>query len=97
MEKAKTGSRGQNVQCAKRGRCNGHENGDFRERRCFFSLDFWLIRPSDFFGARRKVVLRDEGNAWAPILRSFDKLREVGVSSYLFYTLFKCFVMFELV
>ena len=38
-----------------------------------------------------------EGNVWVPDLRSFDKLREVGVSSYLFYTLFKCFVMFELV
>ena len=28
---------------------------------------------------------------------SFDKLCEVGVLSYLFYTLFKCFVMFDLV
>ena len=50
------------------------------------------IRPSDFFGSRRKVVLRGEGNAWAPILRSFNKFREVGVSSYLFYSWFKCFV-----
>ena len=68
-----------------------------RERKCIFSLDFRSIGPSDFFGARRKVVLCDEGNAWAPVLRSFDKLREVGVSSYFFYTLFKCFVMYELV
>ena len=68
-----------------------------RERESHFSLDLRVIRPSEFFGARRKVVLRDEGNAWALVLRSFDKLREVGVSSYLFYTLFKCFVMFELV
>ena len=30
-------------------------------------------------------------------LRSFDKLCEVGVLSYLFYTLFKCFVMLELI
>ena len=29
---------------------------------------------------------------WAPVLGSFDKLREVGVLSYLSYTLFKCFV-----
>ena len=29
---------------------------------------------------------------WVPVLKSFDKLREVGVSSYLFYTLFKCVV-----
>ena len=68
-----------------------------RERERDFSLDFRAIRPSKFFGARRKVVLRNEGNAWASILSSFDKLPEVGVSSYLFYTLFKCFVMFELV
>ena len=58
----------------------------FRERVRDFSLDFWLIRPSDFFGARRKVVLHDEGNAWTPVLRSFDKIREVGDLSYLFYS-----------
>ena len=69
----------------------------FRERRHTFSLDFWLIQPLDFFGARRKVPLRGEGNAWAPVLRSFDKLRKVGVLSYLFYPLFKCFVMLVLV
>ena len=50
------------------------------------------IGPSDFFGSRRKVVLRGKDNAWTPILRSFDKFREVGVSSYLFYSWFKCFV-----
>ena len=48
-----------------------------RERERDFSLDFWVIRSSEFFGARSKAVLRDEGNAWAPVLRSFDKLREV--------------------
>ena len=68
------------------------ENGDFRERESTFSLRSRLIRPSDFFGARRKVVLRSEGFVWVPILRSFDKLLEVGVLSYLSYTLFKCFV-----
>ena len=45
-----------------------------------------------FHGARTKVVLRGEGNAWAPVLRSFDKLHEVWVLSYLSYTLFTCFV-----
>ena len=50
------------------------------------------IGPSDFFGSRRKVVLRGEGNTWTSVLRSFDKLREVRVSSYLFYSWFKCFV-----
>ena len=32
---------------------------------------------------------------WALVLGVFNKLREVGVLSYLYYTLFKCFVMFE--
>ena len=62
------------------------------EKESTFSLRSRAIGPSDFFGPRRKVVLRGEGNAWAPVLRSFNKLREVGVLSYLSYTLFKCFV-----
>ena len=57
-----------------------------------FSLGFWAIRPLEFVGTRRKVVLRSEGLAWVLVLRSFDKLREVGVLSYFSYTLFKCFV-----
>ena len=61
--------------------------GVFRERASHFSLDLWLIRLSEFFEARRKVALRNEAYAWAPILRSFDKLREVGVLSYLSFTL----------
>ena len=60
----------------------------FRERRTFFSLDFRAIRPSKFFGAKRKDVLCDEAYTWAPILRSFDKLREVGDLSYLGFTLY---------
>ena len=81
----------------------GARNGVFyflereRARESHFSLDLRAIRPSDFFGARRKAVLRGEGNAWAPVYWSFDKLREVGVLSYLFYPLFKCFVMLVLV
>ena len=59
---------------------------------CDLSLGFWAIRPSEFFGARRKVSLRSEAYTWAPVLRSFDKLLEVGVSSYLVYFRFKCFV-----
>ena len=38
------------------------------------------------------MVLRGKANSWTPILRSFDKLREVGVLSYLVYFRFKCFV-----
>ena len=69
----------------------------FLERESSFSLDFRSIGPSVFDGARRKVVLRGKGNAWAPVSWTFDKLREVGVLSYLFYPLFKCFVMLVLV
>ena len=36
-------------------------------------------------------------DTWALVSWSFDKLCEVGVSSYLFYTLFKCYMMFRLV
>ena len=61
---------------------------DFRERVSHFSLDFREIRPSEVFGARRKVVLRGEAYAWAPVLRSFDKLREVGDLFYLGFTLY---------
>ena len=35
----------------------------FKERVCHFSLRSQAIGPSDSFGARSKVVLRDEGNA----------------------------------
>ena len=59
---------------------------------CNFSLGFRSIGPSDFFGPRSKVVLRNEGFAWVPVSGSLDKLREVGVLSYLIYPLFKCFV-----
>ena len=62
-------------------------NFDFsRERESSFSLDFRSIGPSVFDGARRKVVLHGEGNAWALVSWSFDKLREVGVLSYSFYS-----------
>ena len=70
----------------------------FSERVLSFSLDLRTIRPSEVFGARRKVALRGEAYEWAPVLRSFDKLREVGVSSYLSFTLCSSvFMMFELI
>ena len=47
-----------------------------------------MIRPSEFFRARRKVVLRGEAYAWASVLGSFVKLREVGDLSYLGFTLY---------
>ena len=51
-----------------------------------FSPGFWAIRPSDSFVLRKEAVLRGDDNVWTPVLRSFNKLREVGVSSYLFYS-----------
>ena len=63
-----------------------------------FSLGFWEIRPSEFFGVRGKAVLRGEGNAQVPVSWSFNKLREVGVLSYLSFTLcLSVFMMLELI
>ena len=56
------------------------------ERECDFSLRLQAIRPSECIGTRRKVAIRSEAYAWALVLRSFDKFREVGVLSYLFYS-----------
>ena len=39
-----------------------------------------------------KAILRREDNAWTLVLGSFEKIREVGVSFYMFYSWFKCFV-----
>ena len=62
-----------------------------------FSLDLREVRSSEFVGTRRKAALRIETYSWAPNLSSFDKLREVGVSSYLDFTLcLSVFTMFEL-
>ena len=69
----------------------------FRERRCPFSLGLRSIGLSDFFGPISKVVIRIEDYMWAPISGVFEKIREVWVLSYLFYPLFKCFMMLVLV
>ena len=65
------------------------------ERESSFSIEIRVIRPSAIFGTRRKTALLGAGYAWTPDLRSFDKLREVGVSPYLGFTLylsvFQCF------
>ena len=49
-------------------------------RRLDFSLESWEIRPSTIVETRRKAAIRGGGFAWVSDLRSFDKLREVGVS-----------------
>ena len=65
--------------------------------RCAFSLDLRVIQPSEFVGTIRRVALRGETYAWALDLRSFDKLREVGVSPYLGFILYlSILLMFEL-
>ena len=72
---------------------------EFRERRTSFSLEIRAIRPSAVFGTRRKAALCRTGYVWTQDLRSFDKLREVGVSPYLGFTLylsvFQCFDWYE--
>ena len=64
-----------------------------------FPLESRKIRPSAVVGTRREAALREEGFAWVPDLGSFLKLREVGVSPYLGFTLyfsvFQCFGWFE--
>ena len=63
-------------------------NLSFRERLSDFSLEIRAIRPSAVFGTRREAALRGEGFAWVSDLESFLKLREVGVSPYLGFTLY---------
>ena len=70
----------------------------FSERVSSLSLGLRTIRPSEVFRARRKVALHSEAYEWTPVLRSFDKLREIGVSSYLSFTLcLSVFMMLELI
>ena len=79
-------------------RCRSFDFSKPRVRECDFSLSFWAIRRSKFFGARRKFTLRGEAYEWAPVLRNFDKLLEVGVSSYLSFILcLNVFMMLELI
>ena len=58
------------------------------ERESNLSLDLRAIRPSELFGPRSKAALHDERFVWAPVLRNFDKLREIGDLSYLGFTLY---------
>ena len=61
----------------------------FRERKSDFSLDFLTFEPLVLDGLRSKVVLRGKGYAWAPIFIEFRQLQEVGIFSYLVYSLSK--------
>ena len=67
-------------------------------RECHFSLEYRAIRSLAVLETRRKAALCREAYAWVPDLRSLDKFREVGVSSYLSFTLcLIVFTMFELI
>ena len=59
--------------------------GSFRERSSTLSLEFPTIGPSVFGETRSKVAPHGKGYAWVPVLGSFDKLRKVGIFSYLVY------------
>ena len=63
-----------------------------RERKCTFPLDFWPFRPSVLDGAKSKVGLRGEDYAWGNDLVEFRQLQEVGIFSYLVYSLVKSHV-----
>ena len=74
-----------------------NENGGFREKVFDFSLDLRQIRSSAVFETRRRTALCGKGFALVPDLRSFLKLREVGVSPYLsFIPILSVLQMFEL-
>ena len=51
-------------------------------RSSHFSLDFPAIGLSNPGETRGKVDPHCKSYVWAPVLWSFDKLREVGVFSY---------------
>ena len=65
------------------------KGSEFRQRGSTFSLDFPAIDSSNSGKTRGKVDLHGKGYAWVPVLWSFDKLWEVGVFSYLIYSLAK--------
>ena len=54
-----------------------------------FSLVFQAIEPAASDETRGKVDPHCKGYTWVPVLWSFDKLQEVGVFSYLIYSLAK--------
>ena len=65
------------------------KGSEFRQRGSTLSLDFSATGLSNSGKTRGKVDLHGKGYAWVPLLWSFDKLWEVGVFSYLIYSLAK--------
>ena len=58
------------------------------ERKFSFSLKIRAIQLSTVFSTRGRTALHGEGFAWVPDLGNFLKLRKVGVSPYLGFTLY---------
>ena len=56
---------------------------DFRERDSNFSLNFPAIGPSNPGEPRSKVAPHGKSYTWTLVLWSLEKLRNVGVFSYL--------------
>ena len=69
----------------KRGEQTEKRERNFRERDSNFSQNFSVIGQSNSGDARSKVGPHCKSYTWVPVLWSFDKLREVGVFSYLVY------------
>ena len=66
-----------------------NEKKVFRESVSNLSLDFLAIEPMVFDETRGKVDPHYKSYTWVLVLWSFDKLRKVGVFSYLIYSLAK--------
>ena len=64
----------------------------FKERNSNFFLNFSVIGPSNSGEARSKIGPHCKSYTWVPLLWSFDKIREVGVFSYLLYSLDKSYL-----
>ena len=68
------------------------EKGKGKEMRERERKNFPAFGRSKFDSSRTKVGARSAIYVWTPKSWSFDKLHKIGVLSYLFYLLFKCFV-----
>ena len=66
---------------------------DFRERSSTFSLDFPIIGQANSGETRRKVDPHCKSYAWVLILWISTNSGDVGVFSYLFYSLVKSNLM----
>ena len=62
---------------------------EFKERGSTFSLNFPAIGPSNPGETRGKVAPHYKSYTWVLVLWSFKKLWEVGIFSYLIYSLAK--------